>query len=409
MILAFNCGSSTLKFGGFDAESLSGLARGSIDWGGKEGTAVVLGGDGKELLRKAAVTDGFRSAVLESLHSLEEAGIIPAGEMRSKISAVGHRVVHGGTKFLASVAIDPAVKEAIRELSDLAPLHNPDALEVIEAVEELLPAVPQVAVFDTTFFGDLPARSYVYPLPYEWFSKWGVRRFGFHGISHNYCTVRAAELSRGIETPNLVICHLGNGCSATAVRHGKAIATTMGFTPLDGLMMGSRPGSIDPGILVYLQGKRGLTPEDISDNLNNQSGLFGISGISSDFRTVEQAARDGNARARLALDIYADRVRAAIGSLAVTLGAVDALNFTGGVGENSTNLRDAVCDGLQCLGIHLDRAKNRVKCADCDLATSDSRARIWVIRTMEERMIARETSRIMNDCSPGQRSHKCFS
>lgn len=384
MILAFNSGSSTLKFGCFDAGSFRGLARGLIDWGGKEGTA----------------------AVLESLRTLEGAGIISTSGMGCGISAVGHRVVHGGTRFLASVAIDPEVKRAIRALSDLAPHHNPAALEVIEAVEELLPAVPQVAVFDTAFFADLPARSYVYPLPYDWFSRWGIRRFGFHGISHNYCTVRSAELERGEATRNLVICHLGNGCSATAVRHGKAIATTMGFTPLEGLMMGSRSGSIDPGVLVYVQGKQGLTAEDIGDVLNNQSGLLGVSGISSDFRTVEQAARNGSARAKLALDIYADRVRAAIGSLAVTLGAVDALIFTGGVGENSANLRDAVCDGLQCLGVNLDRAKNLLKGADRDLAAADSRTRIWVIHTREELMIARETSRVMGDRSPDQRPHE---
>lgn len=401
MILVFNSGSSTLKFGCFEAGSMLALATGLIDWGGEERTALVRDGKGAELLRQDSPAQDHRSAALESLHFLKGTGVISESGSGSGISAIGHRVVHGGTRFQASVAIDPDVKEAIRELSDLAPLHNPAALEVIEAAEESLPAVPQVAVFDTAFFSDLPARSYVYPLPYEWYSEWGIRRFGFHGISHEYCSRRAAELNPDREIRNLIVCHLGNGCSATAVRHGKPMATTMGFTPLEGLMMGSRPGSIDPGILIYLQRERGLTAESVDDALNNGSGLLGVSGISWSFRAVEHAAREGNERARLALDIYADRVRAAIGSLAVTLGAVDALIFTGGVGENSANLRDAACDGLQCLSIHLDRAKNLLAGVDRDLAASNSRTQIWIIHTREDLMIARETRRIIGERSPG--------
>jgi acetate kinase len=394
MILVFNSGSSTLKFGCFEAGTTMTLAEGLIDWGSKERTAIVRDGKGTELLRLASLVQDHRSAALEALNLLKKTGVVSESGSVSRISAVGHRVVHGGTRFQASAVIDPEVKEAIRELSDLAPLHNPAALEVIEAAEESLPAVPQVAVFDTAFFADLPARSYVYPLPYEWYSEWGIRRFGFHGISHDFCSRRATELNQNRETANLIICHLGNGCSATAVRHGKPIATTMGFTPLEGLMMGSRPGSIDPGILVYLQRKRGLTAESVDDALNNGSGLLGVSGISWSFREVELAAREGNERARLALDIYADRVRGAIGALAVTLGAVDALVFTGGVGENSAGLRAAVCDGLQCLEIHLDPEKNRMRDADRDIAASDSRTGIWIIHTREELTIARETGRV---------------
>jgi acetate kinase len=397
MILAFNAGSSTLKFGCYEAGSLLKLATGLIDWSSRERTAIVLGGSGEELVRRRSSTQGYRVAALEAIRILQETQLIAENGSRSTISAVGHRVVHGGTKFQSSVALDPAVKAAIGELSDLAPLHNPPALEVIEAAEESLVAVPQVAVFDTAFFSDLPARSHIYPLPYEWFAEWGIRRFGFHGISHSYCTGRAGELIPGQERRNLVICHLGNGCSATAVRDGKAIATTMGFTPLEGLMMGSRSGSIDPGILVYLQTKKGLTAESVGDVLNHKSGLLGVSGISGNFREVEQAAKDGNRRARLALDIYVDRVRAAIGSLAVALGAVDALIFTGGVGENSAALRAAVCDGLQCLGIHLDPARNDLRHGDRNIAAANSRTAIWIIHTQEEVMIAREALRIADE------------
>jgi acetate kinase len=399
MILVFNSGSSTLKFGCFEAGTMLALAAGLIDWGGKERTAIVLDGNGTELLRQASLAQDHRSAALESLHLLKKAKVISESVSRSRISAVGHRVVHGGTRFQASVAIDPDVKEAIRKLSDLAPLHNPAALEVIEAAEESLPAVPQVAIFDTAFFADLPARSYVYPLPYEWYSEWGIRRFGFHGISHDYCSRRAIELNPDRKAPNLIVCHLGNGCSATAVRHGKPMATTMGFTPLEGLMMGSRPGSIDPGILIYLQRRKGLTAESVDDALYNGSGLLGVSGISWSFREVEKAAREGNERARLALDIYADRVRSGIGALAVTLGAVDALIFTGGIGENSAGLRAAVCDGLQCLGIHIDPEKSRLGRGDTNIAAANSRTAIWIIHTREEFMIAREAHRVVGESS----------
>jgi acetate kinase len=395
MILVFNSGSSTLKFGCFVAETMQTLAAGVIDWGSKEQTAIVRDGIGTELLRQASLVQDHRSAALESLHLLKEAAIISESRSRPGISAVGHRIVHGGTRFQTSVAIDSDVIEAVRELSNLAPLHNPAALKVIEAAEDLLPAVPQVAVFDTAFFADLPARSYVYPLPYEWYAEWGIRRFGFHGISHDYCSHRAAELNQDRQMQNLIICHLGNGCSATAVRHGKPMATTMGFTPLEGLMMGSRPGSIDPGILVYLQRERGLTAERVDDALNHGSGLLGVSGISWSFREVELAAREGHERAKLALDIYTDRVRGAIGALAVTLGAVDALIFTGGVGENSACLRAAVCEGLQCLGVHIDPEKSRLGHGDSDIAAANSRTAIWIIHTREEFMIAREAQRVV--------------
>ena len=396
MILVFNSGSSTLKFGCFEAKTLNALATGVIDWGGGEGGAIVHDKNGVELLRENKSVMGYHAAVWEALRVLAKTGVVSEGVKGLGISAVGHRVVHGGTRFRASVTVDTEVKKAIRELSVLAPLHNPPALAVIEAVEMALETIPQVAVFDTAFFGDLPARAHVYPLPYAWYSDWGIRRFGFHGVSHEYCAGRAAELGSEGAGSSIVICHLGNGCSAAAVRDGRPVATTMGFTPLEGLMMGTRAGSIDPGILVHVQREKGLSPEMLSVTLHQESGLLGISGISQHFRDVERAAAQGIQRAVLALEIYADRVRAAVGSLAVTLGSVDALVFTGGVGENSAALRAAACDGLQCLGIHLDPQRNRQPGLDGDIAASRSRAKVWVIHTREEFMIARETIRVVD-------------
>jgi acetate kinase len=327
------------------------------------------------------------------------------------------------------VRVDAAVKAEINRLTELAPLHNPEALEAIAAVEATLPGVPQVAVFDTNFYAALTPAHHVYPVPYAWYEEWGVRRFGFHGISHAYCATRAAEmLDRGQDRGNdrgqdrvdagrdglrLVTCHLGNGCSATASRGGVAIATTIGFTPMDGLMMGTRAGALDPGILTYVQRRRGLTTADLDEALNHEAGLKGVSGVSSDYRQVEAAAAQGNERARLALAIYANRVREAVGSLAVTLGGIDALVFTAGVGEHAAALRAAVCDGLACLGLRLHPRKNLACAPDADI-TADGDGdgdgdsgdgdgdrkigdgRILVIRTQEELMIAREVRRVIS-------------
>jgi acetate kinase len=333
---------------------------------------------------------GHAAAASEALRSLgQEAS-------PSHIHAVGHRVVHGGSAFHDSVRIDAEVLETLGQLSELAPLHNPPAMAVMEAARDVLSAVPHVAVFDTAFYADLPPRAHVYPLPYEWYSEWGIRRFGFHGLSHTYCAGRAAELLRHrIDSPRIVSCHLGNGCSATAIQGGKAVSTTMGFTPMEGLMMGSRSGSIDPGILFYVERRRHLQVSDIDDILNHRSGLLGVSGVSSDFREVEAAAQKGHERARLALGIYADRIRAAVGALAATLGGLDALLFTAGIGEHSASLRAEVCRGLECLGVALDAAKNADTKPDADVAATDSAARVFVLRTREELMIARETMRVL--------------
>lgn len=393
LILVFNSGSSTLKFGCFGGVGLDTLAAGAVEWRDGGGAAIVRDGAGNELLRTNVAVMGHGAAVRDVLSALVECGVVTAGEGRG-IAAVGHRIVHGGGYFRSGVLVDASVKERIREHAVLAPLHNPPALEVIEATEAALGPVPQTAVFDTAFFADLPLRAQVYPLPWAWHAEWGVRRFGFHGISHEYCARRIAELDSGRRSSSIVICHLGSGCSATAVRDGCPIATTMGFTPLEGLMMGTRAGSFDPGILIYLQRERGLAPETIAADLNDHSGLLGVSGISHDFREVERAAGEGNLRARLALDIYEDRIRAAIGSLAVTLGEMDTLVFTGGVGEGSARLRESVCGGLECLGVRIDSEKNREPGMDRNLSAPSSRAAIWVVQTREELMVARETRRV---------------
>jgi acetate kinase len=298
-------------------------------------------------------------------------------------------------RFRDRARLDGDALGALAELSELAPLHNPPALETIEAARRAFPDVPHVAVFDTAYFAALPPRAFVYPLPWEWFERWRIRRFGFHGISHEDCARRAARmLAREEADLRVVSAHLGNGCSATASLGGRAVATTMGFTPLEGLMMGTRPGSVDPGILVEAL-RRGLSAEELDDVLQHRSGLLGVSGISSDFRKVDEAARSGNERAALALEIYADRARSAVAGLAATLGGLDALVFTGGVGENSVSLRAEVCRGLECLGIRLDPGKNESCQPDADIAAVDSAARVLVVAAREELAIARETRRLL--------------
>jgi acetate kinase len=293
------------------------------------------------------------------------------------------------------VLIDGAVRESIARWSALAPLHNLPALAVISAAEAALPHARQVAVFDTAFFAQLPPRAYIFPLPYAWHSDWGLRRFGFHGISHRYCAGRAAEiLDRDPTGLRIINCHLGGGCSAAAIRGNVAVASTMGFTPLDGLMMATRPGSLDPGIFSHVARRHGLTADDLDAVLNRESGLLGVSGVSSDFAEVERAAQQGNDRARLAVDMFADRVRAAVGALAVSMGGVDVLAFTDRVGENSPALRAMACQGLECLGLRLDPLRNEANRPDSDIALADSPARILVIHSEEELMIAREAQKM---------------
>jgi acetate kinase len=269
-------------------------------------------------------------------------------------------------------------------LADLAPLHNPPSLETLAAAESALPDVPHVAVFDTAFHATLPPEAFTYPVPQQWIGEWGIRRFGFHGLSHAYCARRGAEMLARISQPRLVICHLGHGCSASAVQGGKCVDTTMGFTPLAGLMMATRSGSIDPSIVLHVIEKHGLTAAQVESALNRQSGLLGVSGISADMREVMAAAKGGNEQARLALGIYSHRVRQAIGALAVTMGGVDAVVFTAGVGEHAAEVRASICTGLDCLGLELDAVANTNCKPDADIARPTSRGRILVIATRED-------------------------
>ena len=391
-ILVINAGSSSLKFGLFDAEGFGELSSGIVDWRAdarKAELTVVTGGSRESFIVEVP---GYGSAFGHVQRILGENGFVA-----EDIRAVGHRVVHGGVEFRSSVIIDDRVIESIRQLSDLAPLHNPPALMAMEAARKELPGVPHVSVFDTAFFRDLPLKDIVYPLPYEWFEKWGIRRFGFHGISHEYCALRAAELLLAdVSGLSAITLHLGNGCSATAVLGGRPVATTMGFTPLEGMMMGTRPGSVDPGILLYVMKERGLSVEGLHEALNHGSGLLGVSGVSSDFRKVEEAAARGEARARLALDIYADRIRSAVGSLAAVMGGVDALVFTAGVGENSASLRAMVCDGLSFMGLELDNTLNEKSRPDAVVSKEKSPVKVLTIKTREALFIAQETARAIS-------------
>jgi acetate kinase len=325
-----------------------------------------------------------------AVNALEQA-IAPVSE---GIDVVGHRIVHGGPQYEEPVRITPAVKAGIAAASAFAPLHNQGELDAIETVERLLGKVPQVAVFDTGFHRRMPPAAAVYPGPYEWFMQ-DIRRYGYHGINHQYCAGRAAQLlKRDLKSLKLVTCHLGNGCSIAAIRDGWSIDTTMGFTPLEGLMMGTRSGSVDPGILTHLLRKGLIQPQDIDDVLNRKSGLLGISGVSSDMREVLAAIRQGHERARLAFDIYVHRLRAGIGAMAAVLGGMDAIVFTAGVGENSPEVREAACRSLGFLGLKLDEAPNAKVSPDMDIATSDSHVRVLVIRAQEDWAIARECWKI---------------
>jgi len=374
LILCVNAGSSTLKASLFETRADGGVTE-------IEARRVTI-----DRVPDAAALD-------EALRAL---GVSEPEAIR----AVGHRVVHGGTEFREPVRVDDGVKAAIARLAALAPLHNPPALAALEAAERRFPDAPHVAAFDTAFFADLPPDQVVYPLPYEWHERWGVRRFGFHGLSHQYCGERAAEMLGGAAGGRrVVVLHLGNGCSASAIVDGTPVATTMGFTPMEGMMMGTRSGSVDPGILLHAMRERGLSPDEVDDALNHRSGLLGVSGISGDFRHVEAAARSGHERARLALAIYADRARAAVGGLATAMGGADALVFTAGVGEHAASLRADVCRGLEFLGIRIAPERNEGCAPDSDISLPDSGARTLVIRAREDLVLARSAEALVAGAS----------
>lgn len=394
LILLLNAGSSSLKCTVIDANQGRVIAHGLADWAGDSTRYRYVGPDDREHSDQVGWT-GHSEAVRRFIDDLVNQKPVAIPD-RSHLAAVGHRVVHGG-RFSSSIQITPEVRSQIEELRNLAPLHNPPSLEALAAAESELPHIPHIAVFDTAFHATLPEEAYTYPVPAQWTHEWGIRRFGFHGLSHAFCSRRATEmLDRPTDELRLVICHLGHGCSASAVFGGRCIDTTMGFTPLDGLMMGTRSGSIDPGIVTHVQQSHGLTAEEIENVLNRESGLLGVSGISSDMRQVLRSTRSGNEQARLALSMYTRRVRQAIGALAVTLGGIDALVFTAGVGENSAEIRSSVCSNLGCLELELDELANAECEPDLDIATPGSRGRILVISTREDITMLQEVQRVLS-------------
>lgn len=388
-ILLLNAGSSSLKAVVVESADGAVRARGLADWAGSTTRYQFAGLDGTERSENAPWR-GHAKAVSRFVADLSPA-------QRSELAAVGHRVVHGGP-FTSSVRITPEFRSRIRDLADLAPLHNPPSLDALAAAEAELPGVPHVAVFDTAFHATLSADAFTYPLPAHWTRDWSIRRYGFHGLSHAYCAGRALEMfaPRAVPSaPRLVICHLGHGCSASAVKSGQCIDTTMGFTPLDGLMMATRSGSIDPSIVLHVLEHHGLTAAQVETALNRESGLLGVSGVSADMRQILKSAKDGHENARLALGIYTHRVRQAIGALTVTMGGIDALVFTAGVGENAAEVRQAICAGLQCLGLELDANANDGCRPDADIATEHSQGRIFVIATREDVTMLKEVLSVL--------------
>lgn len=314
----------------------------------------------------------------------------------NQIDIIGHRVVHGGTKYSQATFITPEVKAEIKKLFPLAPIHNPINLEGIEIIEHILGDIPQVAVFDTAFYSQMPLKSAIYPLPYEYFQK-GIRRYGFHGISHQYCANRASELLENpLKSLKMVICHLGNGCSLSAIKGGTSINTTMGFTPLEGLMMGTRSGSIDPAILIYLMREYDFNADQLEDLLNKKSGLKGLSGISADLRIIQKAIAEGNQQAQLALDVYIHRLQTNIGAMIASLGGLDVLVFTAGIGENSALVRAKACEALQFMGLQIDIDKNNNSPLDKIISTTDSSVKVLVIHTQEDLAIALECHKLIS-------------
>lgn len=396
-ILVLNCGSSSVKYKLIDTATDNVMAEGGVEKIGlPDGFLKYKLADGSKAIKELGLVDhkGAVKAVLDILTD-PELGCISSYD---EIDAVGHRVVHGAEKFSKSVLITDEVLQQVKECYDLAPLHNPANVTGIEAVEEILPGVPQVGVFDTAFHQTMPAKSYMYALPYRFYKEDGVRRYGFHGTSHRYVSARVCEiLGVDIEKQRIITCHIGNGGSITAVFHGKSIDTSMGLTPTEGLMMGTRVGDVDPGALTFLMKKHNLTVDQLQTIINKESGVLGVSEISSDMREIEAAVNAGDERAKLALDMYEQRIIKYIGAYAAEMGGVDIIVFTGGVGENQTGLRANVCAPLGFMGVTLDNDVNaKTRGTETVISTPESKVTVVVVPTDEELMIARDTEKIVN-------------
>ncbi len=390
-VLVVNCGSSSLKYQLIDMGNEELLAIGLAERIGISGSLVTHETIGKEevVIEKDLEDHKITLQIVMDALTNPEHGVIKSMD---EISAVGHRVVHGGEEFTSSVLITDDVIAEIEGCANLAPLHNPPNLMGIHACKELLPDVPMVAVFDTAFHQTMPSQAYIYALPYELYEKYGVRRYGFHGTSHMYVARRAAEiLGKPIEDLKIVTCHIGNGASMTAVDGGKSIDTSMGLTPLEGLVMGTRCGDIDPAIIPFLADKEGLSFQELDDLMNKKSGLFGLSGLSNDLRDILKAAEEGNDRAQLALDVYNRRIKKYIAAYAAVMGGLDVIVFTAGVGENSIETRKESCSGLEFLGVEIDDEKNDVRGKETIISSDNSKVKVLLIPTNEELAIARET------------------
>ncbi|HWZ19935.1 MAG TPA: acetate kinase [Ktedonobacteraceae bacterium] len=396
-ILVLNAGSSSQKSRLYDVAdngTLPELApaplwQADADWTHHRGTTEVKISTASGITLEDNLDTDVRSDVIEYILRTLWSGKTQVLSQASGVDIVGHRVVHGGNEFEKSTLVTPEVKLAISRMAVLAPLNNPANLEGIEVLERMLPGVPQVAVFDTAFHRHMPLEAMVYPGPYNWFEQ-GIHRYGFHGISHQYCSQRTAQiLGKGFESLRLITCHLGNGCSLAAIQHGHSIETTMGFTPLEGLMMGSRSGSIDPGIVLYLLQQEKLTVEQLDETLNKASGLKGIAG-SGDMRQILHDIKEGKPQAKLAFDMFVHRLRYYIGAMLATLGGLDALVFTGGIGENAAEVRAATCESFAFLGLKLDAQKNKQSPVDHDISAVDSTIPVLIIHTEEDWAIARE-------------------
>ncbi len=395
-ILVLNCGSSSVKYKLFDFEAKTVLAQGGVEKIGLEDSFLKLTlPNGEKVILKSDMPE-HHTAIQNILNVLagEEYGCIKSFD---EIDAVGHRVVHGGEKFNQSVLITDEVIAKIKECYDIAPLHNPVNMAGIDAISQLMPSAPQVAVFDTAFHQTMPDYAYMYALPYDLYKRYGIRRYGFHGTSHRYVSKRVCDyLGVPYEKQRIITCHIGNGASITAIKEGKSVDTSMGLTPVEGLMMGTRSGDVDAGVLTYLMDKEGLDAAGVADLVNKKSGVAGVSEISSDMRDIEAGVAAGNERAILALNMYEYRIVKYIGAYTAAMGGVDIIVFTGGVGENQTCTRESVCKPLAFLGIHIDSEINKKRGEECIISTPDSKVKVVVIPTDEEYMIASDTQAVLN-------------
>ncbi|MEZ4387756.1 MAG: acetate kinase [Candidatus Krumholzibacteriia bacterium] len=394
-VLVINCGSSSLKYQLLDMQEERLLAKGLVERIGQEIGVHTYKASGRDKLVEELPVADHAAAIALVLAALTHAkhGVLRGMD---EIAAVGHRVVHAGERYAGSVLITPDVVDALEACIPLAPLHNPPNIVGIKAAQQVMPGIPMVGVFDTAFHQTMPDWAYVYPLPFEYYKKFGIRRYGFHGTSHRYVTHRAAEmLGRAPNQCNLITCHLGNGASVCAVKNGRSVDTSMGFTPLEGLVMGTRSGDIDPAIVGFLAKNLDVSLDEVDRILNKESGIYGITGISSDLRDVEREYAAGNERARLGLEVYCYHIRKYIGAYAVALGHVDAIVFTAGVGENGSMIREWACRGLEILGAELDHFENGVRHDEAIISKAHSRVKIMVIPTNEELMIARDTHQLV--------------